>query len=285
MFPVFSSTVYTVVTFTFFPFSRWTTSTLSFAGTFTTVSVASFISGIPVRSVTSPVFGFTSYVVVTFLVPFSPRTVILLWPFSLVLSFSYLAELGISVTSTLSFAATLTTVSVAAFTSGVPVRSVISPVFGFTSYVVVTFLVPFSPKTVILFWPFSLVLSFSYLIGLGISVTSTLSFAGTFTTVSVASFISGVPVRSVTSPVFGFTSYVVVTFLVPFSPRIVILLWSFSLVLSFSYLIELGISVTSTLSFTGTFIIVSVAFFSVFSTVSLIVPSFLLSVYFVTSFS
>ena len=261
------------------------TSTLSFAATFTTVSVASFTSGVPTRCVTSPVFGFTSYVDVTFLVPFCPSTVILSCPTSLVLSFSYLIGLGISVTSTLSFTATFTTVSVASFTSGVPTRCVTSPVFGFTSYVDVTFLVPFCPSTVILSCPTSLVLSFSYLIGLGISVTSTLSFTATFTTVSVASFTSGVPTRCVTSPVFGFTSYVVVTFLVPFCPGIVILFCPFSLVLSFSYLIGLGISVTSTLSFAGTFIIVSVAFFSVFSTVSLIVPSFSLSVYFITSFS
>ena len=186
MFPVFTSTVYIVVTFTFSPFSLLTTSTLSFAATFTTVSVASVTSGIPTRSVTSPVFGFTSYVVVTFLVPFSPEIVILFCPFSLVLSFSYLAGLGISVTSTLSFAATFTTVSVASVTSGIPTRSVTSPVFGFTSYVVVTFLVPFCPEIVILFCPFSLILSFSYLTGLGISVTSTLSFAPTLTTSSTA---------------------------------------------------------------------------------------------------
>ena len=358
VFPVFTSTVYIVVTFTFFPFSLWTTSILSFAATFTIVSVASFTSGVPTRcvtspvfgftsyvvvtflvpfcpstvilscptsrvlsfsyltgldisvtstlsftatfttvsvasftsgfptfSVTSPVFGFTSYVVVTFLVPFSPEIVIFFCPFSRALSFSYLIGLGISVTSTLSFAATFTTVSVASFTSGFPTFPVTSPVFGFTSYVVVTFLVPFSPGIVIFFCPFSLVLSFSYLIGLGISVTSTLSFAATFTTVSVASLTSSFPTFSVTSPVFGFTSYIVVTFLVPFCPRIVIFFCPFSLVLSFSYLIGLGISVTSTLSFAGTFIIVSVAFFSVFSTVSLIVPSFSLSVYFITSFS
>ena len=305
--PVFGFTSYVVVTFLvpfsprivifFCPFSLVlsfsyltglgisVTSALSFAATFTTVSVASFTSGVPTRCVTSPVFGFTSYVVVTFLVPFCPSTVILSCPTSLVLSFSYLTGLGISITSTLSFAATFTTVSVASLTSGFSTFSVTSPVFGFTSYVVVTFLVPFCPEIVILFCPFSRVLSFSYLIGLDISVTSTLSFAATFTTVSVASLTSGFSTFSVTSPVFGFTSYVVVTFLVPFCPRIVIFFCPFSRVLSFSYLTGLGISVTSTLSFAGTFIIVSVAFFSVFSTVSLIVPSFSLSVYFITSFS
>ena len=305
--PVFGFTSYVVVTFLvpfsprivifFCPFSLVlsfsyltglgisVTSALSFAATFTTVSVASFTSGVPTRCVTSPVFGFTSYVVVTFLVPFCPSTVILSCPTSLVLSFSYLTGLGISITSTLSFAATFTTVSVASLTSGFSTFSVTSPVFGFTSYVVVTFLVPFCPGIVILFCPFSRVLSFSYLIGLDISVTSTLSFAATFTTVSVASLTSGFSTFSVTSPVFGFTSYVVVTFLVPFCPRIVIFFCPFSRVLSFSYLTGLGISVTSTLSFAGTFIIVSVAFFSVFSTVSLIVPSFSLSVYFITSFS
>ena len=103
MFPVFSSTIYTVVTFTFFPFSLWTTSTLSFAATFTTVSVASFNSGVPTRCITSPVSGFTVYVVVVVLLPVFPGTVIFSCPFSRVVSFTYLTGDWIVSTSTLSF--------------------------------------------------------------------------------------------------------------------------------------------------------------------------------------
>ena len=63
--------------------------TLSLAGTFTTVSVDSFVrTGFPTVGVISPVVGFTLYVVVIVSSPSSPLTVVEAVPFSFVLSFS-----------------------------------------------------------------------------------------------------------------------------------------------------------------------------------------------------
>ena len=54
-------------------------------------------------------------------------------------------------------------------------------------------------------FPFSLVGSFSYFTGDGISSTTTLSFAGILIVLTVGSLTTGVPTFSVMSPVFGFT--------------------------------------------------------------------------------
>ena len=96
------------------------------------------------------------------LLPAFPGTVILSWPFSRLVSFSYFTGDGIVSTSTLSLAGTLTIVLVGSFVrTGFPTLGVISPVVGFTLYVVVIVSSPSSPLTVIASVPFSFVSSFS----------------------------------------------------------------------------------------------------------------------------
>ena len=105
-------------------------------------------------SVILPVLGSTSYVVVR----------LMIFP-----SFWLIV-------STLSLAGTLITVSTASSLIGVPLTSVISPVFSFTVYLVIVVSFPGFPKITSFFSPLSLVGSLTYLIGLGVSFTSTFSF-------------------------------------------------------------------------------------------------------------
>ena len=100
-------------------------------------------------------------VVVTAL-PFSPSVRSSGVPKSFSTSLTYSTSGSIGVSTTLSLAATLTTVFVGSFVrTGFPTLGVISPVVGFTLYVVVIVSSPSSPLTVIASVPFSFVSSFS----------------------------------------------------------------------------------------------------------------------------
>ena len=70
--PVFGFTVYVIVSFITEPSSLLTISTLSLAATLIIVSVGSTIAGSSGCASTSPVFGFTVYVVVVVLLPSFP---------------------------------------------------------------------------------------------------------------------------------------------------------------------------------------------------------------------
>ena len=151
------------------------------------------------------------YVVVVVLLPSFPFTVIFSWPFSRVLSFSYLTGDGSFSTDTLSLEATFTTVSVGSITTGFPTFGTTSPFSGFTVYVVVVVLLPSFPLTVIFSCPFSRVLSFSCLTGDGSFSTSTVGLVPTLTTLFPSVFPSFsttcCPLSNVSSPL-----YVVVIF-------------------------------------------------------------------------
>ena len=71
-----------------FPSLEYTT--LSFAATLMTVVVGATITDFSTFGITSPVSGFTVYVVVVVLLPAFPGTVIFSCPFSRVISFTYL---------------------------------------------------------------------------------------------------------------------------------------------------------------------------------------------------
>ena len=119
---------------------------------------------------------------------------------------TYSTSGSIGVSTTLSFAATLTIVAVGFTTTGFPTLSVIAPVVGSTLYVVVVVREPACPASSTLSWPLSRVSSFTYFLGDGISVVSTLSLAGTLTIVSVGFTTTGSPNLSVMVPSAGFTS-------------------------------------------------------------------------------
>ena len=213
--PVFGFTLYVVVSLTtLLPSLEYTI--LSLAATFTTVSVGSTTTGFPTFGTTSPVLSFTVYVVVVVLLPSFPLIVIFSWPFSREPSFSYLTSDGNFSVDTLSLAPFSLKTSLVVF-------SVISPVFEFTLYVVVSLI--------------TLLPSLEYTI---------LSLAATFTTVSVGFTTAGFPTFGTTSPVLSFTVYVVVVVLLPSFPLIVMFSCPFSRELSFSYLIgEASFSVTT----------------------------------------
>ena len=104
-------------------------------------------------------------------------------------SLTYSTSGSIGVSTTLSFAATLTIVSVGFTTTGSPTLSVIAPVVESTLYVVVVVLEPACPASSTFGWSLSRVSSFTYFLGDGIAVVSTLSFAATLTIVLVGSFV------------------------------------------------------------------------------------------------
>ena len=100
----------------------------------------------------------------------------------------------------------MTIVSVGFTTTGFPTVSVIAPVVGSTLYVVVVVLEPVCPASSTFGWSLERVSSFTYFLGDGIAVVSTLSFAATLTIVSVGFTTTGSPTLSVIVPSAGFTS-------------------------------------------------------------------------------
>ena len=184
------------------------------------------------------------------------------WSLERVSSFTYFLGDGIAVVSTLSFAATLTIVAVGFTTTGFPTLSVIAPVVGSTLYVVVIVLEPICPASSTLSWPFSRVSSFTYFLGDGIAVVSTLSFAATLTIVSVGFTTTGFPTVSVIAPVVGSTLYVVVVVLEPAWPASSTFGWSLARVSSFTYFLGDGIAAVSTLSLAPTFTTLAIGIFT-----------------------
>ena len=110
-------------------------------------------------------------------------------------------------------------VAVGFTTTGFPTVSVIAPVVGSTLYVVVVVREPAWPASSTFGWFLSRVASFTYFLGDGIAVVSTLSLAPTFTTLAIGLYTTfGSPFDGVRVPFTGFTLYVVVTLVCPAFP-------------------------------------------------------------------
>lgn len=149
------------------------------------VSVFVLITSSVLVSVISPVFSFIVYIVISFTTePSSLLTI-----------------------STLSLAATLTIVFVGSTITGSCGCTSISPVLGFTVYVVVVVLLPSFPLTIMFSFPLSRESSFSYLTEDGIFSTTTLFFTPFSLKVTLVVF-------SVIFPFSGLTSYVVVSLII-----------------------------------------------------------------------